>query len=186
MTAYQIRDFMGVSSATAYRRIKKLYDAGYLKRNRVLHNQSRIYWPSSKSILSIQDELKRIKNISLGTFHHDKTLVDLALSLEFKTNGNYIPERRIRQERANQTGRVPDGCLRLLNDQKIAIELELSMKSQARIQKIIKSYMTNFDYNEVWYFTNKPSVERALQKHTPKNSHIKINPIRIEESIYER
>jgi len=177
----QIQRFMGVGSSVAYGRMKKLVEYGYLARERILHGQSRIHKVTKKGILASADALAPMRYITLGTFRHDFMLVDLALSLETETGGAFTPDRRIRHNEglsgAGQSGHIADGYLHIGNDKPIAVELELSVKSRARIVDIINTYGGDLSVKEVWYFTDQKSVVHAIQKAAQGYSFIKVREL---------
>jgi hypothetical protein len=182
-SADQIRQFMKVGNTVAYVRIKKLVDAGYLSRERVLHGQARVHKVTKKGVLVSDDGILPLKYINLGTFRHDFKLVDLALMLEQKTGGVFTPDRRIRHDEGlsgvGQLGHIPDGYLHIGDDKPIAIELELSVKSRIRIQNIIDDYGGNLNVKEVWYYTDQMNVVRAIEKAAHGFSFIKVRELPI-------
>ena len=180
-TAEQIQKFMKIKKTTAYVRIKKLVDGGYLTRERLLHGEGRLHKVTKLGVLASTDGLAPMKYITLGTFRHDLMLVDLALALEAETGGTFIPDRRFRHNEGlsgkGQLGRVADGYLFIGDDKPIAIELELSVKSRARIADVIKTYGGDLGVKEVWYYTDQKSVVHALQKAAKGYSFIKIRQL---------
>lgn len=176
-TAGQIQRKMSVGESTAYIRIKKLVDGGYLARERILHGSARVHKPTNKAIRLACDDLPPVKQISLPSYKHDQALTDLALSLERQHRGVFTPERRIRhalgENSIGRAGRIPDGIFESDSHHKpIAIELELSVKSKQRLKNIFNSYMSNLDYAQVWYFTDQQTVRNALLRSLPKNQSV--------------
>ncbi len=177
-SADQIKKFMGIGNTAAYVRLKKLVEGGYLARERILHGQARIHKVTKKGVLASSDGVLPLGYVNLGTFRHDFMLVDLGLMLERETGGTFIPDRRIRHNEGlsgvGQLGHIPDGYLHMGQDKPIAVELELSVKSKARIQNIVHEYGGNLGVKEVWYFTDNKEVERAIQKTAHGFSFIKV------------
>ena len=68
---------------------------------------------------------------------------------------------------------VPDGLLRIKGKMPIAIELELTAKSRARLEGIIDSYLQS-DLGEVWYFVTNDQVQRKLEAATDGYEMFKI------------
>ncbi len=180
-SADQIRQFMQVGNTAAYVRIKKLVEGGYLTRERILHGQARIHKVTKKGVLASGDAVLPLKYVNLGTFRHDFKLVDLGLMLEAQMGGSFTPDRRIRHNEGlsgvGQLGHIADGYLHIGEDKPVAIELELSVKSRARIQSIIDGYGGNLDVKEVWYYTDQKSVKHAIEKAARGFSFIKVREI---------
>lgn len=184
-SADQIKSFMGVGQTAAYVRLKKLVEGGYLERERILHGQARIHKVTKKGVLASGDAVLPLGDVRLGTFRHDYKLVDLALMLEEETGGKFTPDRRIRHDEGlsgvGQLGHIPDGYLQIGEDKPIAIELELSVKSRARINSIINDYGGNLSVKEVWYYTDTQDVARAISKAADGYSFIKVKQIPSED-----
>ncbi len=180
-SAEQIKGWMGVGNTAAYVRVKKLVEAGYMSRERILHGQARIHKVTKKGVLAGGDSIWPVGQINLGTFRHDFKLVDLALQLEKETGGSFKPDRRIRHDEGlsgvGQLGHIADGYLTIGEEKPIAVELELSVKSRARINSIIEDYGGNLDVSEVWYFTDQSEVARAIEKAAKGYSFIKIKKL---------
>jgi len=180
-SAEQISGFMKVSGAATYLRIKKLVEGGYLVRDRVLHGQARIHMVTKKGITASDDALPPVTDVHMGTFRHDFMLVDLALMLEAQTGGIFTPDRRIRHNEGlsggGLSGHIADGYLHIGEDKPIAIELELSLKSRARIRSIVDEYGGNLAVKEVWYYTDRPDVARAIQQAADGFSFIKVRKL---------
>ncbi|MBI1300070.1 MAG: hypothetical protein GC137_00290 [Alphaproteobacteria bacterium] len=177
-TVDQIKGFMKVGNTAAYVRIKKLVEGGYLARERILHGQARIHKVTKRGVIASGDHILPVQDIRLGTFKHDLALVDLALKLEEETGGQFIPQRQIRHDEGlsgvGQMGHIPDGYLFIDDDKPVAVELELSVKSRARLNSIVQDYGGDLRVKEVWYYTNQKSVYNALEKATQGYSFIKI------------
>ena len=169
---------MKVGKTACYVRLKKLVDGGYLTRERILHGQARIHKLTKKGMLACGDAILPLKYVNLGTFRHDFKLIDLALMLERETGGSFMPDRRIRHDEGlsgvGQLGHIADGFLTIGQDKPIAVELELSVKSRARINSIINGYGGNLAVKEVWYYTDNKEVIRAITKASKGFDFIKV------------
>ncbi len=172
---------MRVCESGAYRRIRKLVEGGYLERDRVLHGQARIHRVTRKGTKVSGDALPPLTDINFGTFRHDLVLVDLALTLEEQTGGVFTPDRRLRHNGGlsggGLSGHVADGYLHIGEDEPIAIELELSVKSRVRIRSIIKKYSSDLSIKEVWYYTDRADVTRAIEEAASRFSFIKVRAL---------
>ena len=176
--ANQVSRKLGVVINTAYIRLKKLIDAGLLERKEMFKGEQGVFQVTKNGVAACGYGLSLLKNIGLGTYYHDLKLIDLSLNLEKENNATFIPERRIRQDMGslNIKDHVPDGMLVFEDGKMISIELELSLKSKERINKIMVSYAGNFGIKEVWYYVGSVSIQKAIQKAAEKRgaSHVKI------------
>ena len=180
-SAEQVQAFMKVGKTACYVRLKKLVDGGYLTRERILHGQARIHKVTKKGVLASGDAVLPLKYVNLGTFRHDFKLIDLAIILERETGGSFQPDRRIRHDEGlsgvGQLGHIADGLLTIGQDKPIAIELELTVKSRARLNSIIHEYGGNLAVKEVWYYTDNKEVVRAIGKASKGFDFIKVKEI---------
>ncbi len=157
VTSVQVSRWMGVHEKVAVRRLRKLEQVGLVERERVFVRGGSIVTVSKEGIALAGDELGPMKKLRLGSFEHDRSLVDLSLDLVAKNAGSrFIPERRIRHERGlkgvGQEGHISDGFLMLSNGDRIAVELELTRKQRWRLKKIIDGFRRDLRIKSVWYF----------------------------------
>jgi DNA-binding Lrp family transcriptional regulator len=175
-TVKQIARFIQTGKVFAYARLKKLVDNGYLEHTRIFVNQDGIYKPTTQACKLTNDNIKPLNKINLQTYQHNLKLIDLSFDLIDKHNTQFISERELRQEKGKSgigtTGHIADGVL-IINDKKIAIELELTTKSSYRLEKIINEYVKNLDYAEVWYFCSK-EVKNKIASYTNKYGFFKV------------
>ena len=181
VTLRQMARWLGTNYQTAQRRVRLLYDHGYLDRRWLVHGD-RAHWLTPTGRAMCSDSLPPPKHIRLGSYRHDRMLVDLALTLVTNTGGRFLPERRLRQmleiDRVGKRGHVADGWLHLDDQTKpTAIELELSTKGGRRLERILRGYMTNLDIAEVWYFVECQTIRRQLTKAAKDLSFIKIHDL---------
>ena len=178
VTLRQAAKWLGANYQTAQRRVRLLYDHGYLNRQWLVHGD-RAHWLTPAGRAMCGDSLLVPKHIRLGSYRHDRLLVDLALTLVAETGGHFTPERRLRQmlelDRVGKRGHVADGWLSIDSQTKpIAIELELSTKGSRRLERILRGYMSDLDIAEVWYFVECEAVRRQLTKAAKDLGFIKI------------
>lgn len=178
-TIRQISRWMGVSYRTGQRRVQRLTEAGLL-RHEWLMRRERIYWPTKRGISLCDDELPTLGHIAVGTYNHTIQLIDLANFLVAETDGHFVPERRLRQNRGligvGVRGHVSDGHLLLPARKPIAIELELSTKGQRRLTQIMRQYTADLSICEVWYFAGSKTLRRRLEKAVGHHSMITVRP----------
>lgn len=181
VTLRQAARWLGTNYQTAQRRVRLLYDQGYLDRQWLVHGD-RAHWLTPAGRAMCSDSLPPPKHIRLGSYRHDRMLVDLALTLVAETGGQFTPERRLRQmqeiDPVGKRGHVADGWLNIGDQTKpIAIELELSTKGNRRLERILRGYMANLDIAEVWYFVECEAVRRQLTKAAKDLGFIKIHDV---------
>lgn len=168
VTSFQIIRYLDVAKTTGYRRIKKLVDHGFLTRENILYGMGAVHRISKEAKDVSGDEIALLSKISLGGFTHNLKLVDVSLDLlEEHENSTFKTEREIRFLSGiglSDHGHIPDGELVLSNGKRIAIELEMSVKASSRLDKIMKFYSKNLDYDEVHYFATDQIISNALHK----------------------
>lgn len=133
-----------------YRRLQLLTENEFLIYERIFRGMPGHYRCTKKAVDVAEDLLPSPREVVLGTYHHDMMVVDLALEMEKRTGGQWVPERRLRESSEEEGLRrfsrhYPDGLLLIPNSGKtyrIAVELEhLNRKSKKRLAGIIESYL---------------------------------------------
>ena len=77
VTLRQAAKWLGTNYQTAQRRVRLLYDHGYLNRQWLVHGD-RAHWLTPAGRAMCGDSLPPPKHIRLGSYRHDRLLVDLA------------------------------------------------------------------------------------------------------------
>ena len=176
----QIAQKLKISQPTAYIRSKKLVVHHYLLHERIFHAVAGIYRVSPEGVQVSGSPLPALRKVSLASYHHDLLVTTLSLRLLDRFGSSYIPERELRHgnglDRFGKTGHTPDSVL-VLDAKRIAIEVELSKKSQRRRDEIFNFYLKNFDYQEVWYFCGDREIENQLKSFLEKAPFIKTYPL---------
>jgi len=169
LTATQVARAMRMSQRVAYRRLQKLTERRYLTHRRILAGQPGIYTVTATGREEINAELGRF-TVRLQTLPHNLVVADVALVLLERYPGLvWVTERELRREAGQRFGfgqniHVPDGVLILPNGKRIAVEVEVTAKEKRRVEKIMRGYLRNADYAEVWYFCRTPrQVERVKE-----------------------
>ncbi|MBI4405089.1 MAG: hypothetical protein HY537_13075 [Deltaproteobacteria bacterium] len=111
-----------------------------------------------------------------SSFDHDKLLVAIRRVFEESPLvSGYIPEHEVRrmlasrhgkEEKRNAGYKVPDGLFKLKTAQKIltvAVELELTLKSKNRYQRIFRELLTSADFDVVFILTANANMARAIR-----------------------
>ena len=160
----------------SYQVMKRLITMGLVMHERIFHGRHGIYRLSKKGAL--HTGLPALHRMPLDYYDHELKLVNLYLKLMASyTDADWKSERQLQHEKClsgiGQRGHVADGLMTLPDGKKIAIELELSLKGRARIERILKSYATQFTIDEVWYFCAN-HVKTALTDLVVKMPFIKL------------
>ena len=176
-----IRERWEVSFSAAARRVRDLVAADLLKRIPVSTAGKIPLVVTKTGCALIGDELPGLTGIRLATYRHDSLLVELAKSLERKTGGHFETERRLHHRMdavRKKISHLPDGLLHRPGKDPLAVELELSQKSPARLKKIISDYRADMSIGGVAYFCIDDAVTRHVLRCAGSASHIKVIPWR--------
>lgn len=151
----------------AYRRLLKLTQHGFLQHQQLLYGFPGVYWCTKLGTEISNDTLSTIRKINLNTFSHQLKALHLSLSLTKEHKGKFTTEREIRQSLGfaaiKSNLHIPDGMLEI-NNKKIAIEVELTVKSQRRLEKILRHYQRDFSYDQVWYYCGTQEVKNKIDR----------------------
>lgn len=165
-----------VTLRSAYRRLRLLEQNGFLTHTRNFLVNEKIYLATPKSFFLLQKNTSDFtstpyptKRLDHRTFEHDHLLVKLREVLEnHHAVSEWKSDRYIRTakefETINHLKIVPDGIFKSRDGQKIAFELELSLKSKSRYRSKIRTIvdylrMHNLDraFNKVIFaYASKP------------------------------
>lgn len=180
MTFSQIatRHFANVAKPTVINRLSKLERAGFISRERIprmelgrdKHAIGVVFQVTRLGILSLRQsadgrELRgqpiRIHHHSLS---HDLILVDLSLALQRRFPGAIVTNGKL-LALSGKAEALPDLVLeRPCERGKVAIELELTAKSERRYQEIVLRYRMSKEYQQIIYFLDDPYIERLITR----------------------
>ena len=160
-----IRELAGFSGQRACdRRLRKLVEAGYLKRERILYGVAGIYRNTSK-VTKIVEGISGgpSRKIRVEQIIHDVAVLDAAIffnkrdGIEWDTIKTEIELHRldgfgIRKHR-------PDFVF-TKDNKTICVEIELALKSKDRFEKIMKDNYRVYD-KQIWIV---PSMETKIAK----------------------
>ena len=180
-TIGQIGEKMSMSNWAVYKRVQKLTKIDCLISQRVYHGQPGVYRVSEQGAACAGCHLPALRMISRATYEHDSIVTQLILKLHKTVGGELTTERELRYQKTQngigQYGHIADGEI-LIDDKKIAIEVELTKKGNRRLQKIMSNYMKNFDINEVWYFCATNEIKRQISEYQSSMSFLKVFNLR--------
>ena len=120
-----------------------------------------------------------VDRIILSNYQHTITLSDVYIKLQqIYPDAQLVSERQLVKEKftdgVGKRGHLSDGMLIFPDEKQIAIEVELTMKSKSRIERIFKNYGAQFSVNEVWYYCHEKMIA-SLTALTEKMPFIKIH-----------
>lgn len=170
------KHFQNVGKATAINRLTKLENAGLILRRRLPRFiQSGTDLQVSVVYQITKDGIRELQKRHSGINFRQEPVVLNALALDHdlllndvmdKLKERLIPDKILNGkllEKNNQTqnGINPDAVC-VLRDEKIAIELELSLKSEQRYRELILKYRLSNDFQKVIYVTGFDAIKTKL------------------------
>lgn len=176
-TATQIAKYVSMSDKSAYRRLKKLVESGYLTNRRIFIQQPGVYLPTASGIDAAGCGIRPRREIALGTYFHDLEVVNIALKFyakgyEIETEKEIIAKQNRGIGQIGKKERVPDLVLHK-NNEKIAIEYEKAIKSPGRMKTILNYYARQRNYTRVIFYCEKDVVFKRVEEYSRKTDHIK-------------
>lgn len=150
-----------------YRRLAQMTKAGYLRRVRPLAEESGVYLLTERGIEACGTERGRVR-IRLHTLKHDLLVVDIALALAAR-GSRWITERELRAGvggigRPGPRAHVPDGVLIHPGGAWIAVEVEISSKPKARLERLLRGYVRRPEFNQVLYICKTKRQTERIQE----------------------
>ena len=158
----ELADFSGQRACD--RRLRKLIEAGYLKREKILYGVAGIYRVTAKAMNVIAGGLQNAhRKIRVEQIMHDIAVLDTAI---FYSKKYEIPFDKITTEielhRLDGFGvrkHRPDFIF-TKNGKTTCVEVELSLKAKNRLEDIIKDNFSAYD-NQIWIV---PSLNSKIAK----------------------
>ena len=139
------------SQRTCDRRLNKLLAEGYLTRHRVLYGVPNVYQLTRKSKTLISANYRQEK-IRLDQIMHDVTVLDMAIcfikSLGL-ANEDIKTEKQLHKESGFGTRTHQPDFIFTKDKKTYCVEVELSLKSKARLENNIKSNFLEYDA-QIW------------------------------------
>lgn len=178
--------FKGIAITTELRRLRVLERSDYIIRVEGLGSNEKGWCLTIKGADAVGFLFPK-RRFNRATLEHDKILTDLRLILEGGgVAHSWIPEHEIRSKMAKSHGlrgmeskTVPDGIIGVeyqTAKHSVAIELELSYKSQSRYKDIFWSYRNKDRLLAVWYLLPSKKFGESLghlwTKHTGQGARI--------------
>ena len=175
-----LASYLSVRRARVYQIMKRLVHRKLVIKEYILQGHPVTYYLSSEG--ASFTELPPIDYISLGTYRHQIAMINVALKLmRIHADATWVSERHLIYDKCHEgigkRGHVADGMLVFPDNRHVAIEVELSVKGKQRIEGIIKSYASQFEIKEIWYFCS-PYAYTLLSEIAAKKSYIKLFSIK--------
>lgn len=175
----QIERRFGLKKPRSYQLLTRLVEEGYVKHERVFHGRHGIYRLSRKG--AKLTHLPPLARVPLANYKHDITLMEVYLRLrEQYPEASWISERELKRDKyfdgVGKFGHLSDGLLVFKDGKRIAVEVELSLKSRNRVEQILKWYSGVFEIEEVWYYCPK-GIMASMSSMAVEMPHIKFNDL---------
>lgn len=175
MSFYQIKEdhFDGLAASTIYNRLSKLVKADLVGVIRVKLNETPEIKNEVGAIYKItKTGLKVIKKHLLSNFfrcepvsiqfnqiEHDLLLTDVMRKIKKSHSNQRVINSKHLGNHLKDYSQIPDAVVfEQNNDQKTSIEVELTMKSEARYRDIILNYELDSNFSKVRYFVRSKQV----------------------------
>jgi hypothetical protein len=185
--AAQVAVLLGVSQRTAGERLRRLSDAGHVRRHKELHRGPGWHQITRAGLRAIDGDLPAPRGFDLATHRHDTGLAWLMLTAKagrFGALAGVISERRMRShdgrtaDRSQRYGvrlggvgpagrdrlHYPDLVIVTQTGHRVAFELERSTKEVERRERILAGYAADRRIDAVVYLVEQPSVGRAIER----------------------
>ncbi|MGA8365656.1 MAG: hypothetical protein WB709_14235 [Solirubrobacteraceae bacterium] len=158
--ADQLEILLGCGPRTVQRLLARLRDAGLIGTRRLLVGESVWAIPTSKGLRAVGQGFG-IWHPRLGGLAHVAAVTDVRLHIHARSpDSEWVPERVLARER-EPGEHLPDALVITADGQRVAIEAELTVKSQQRVRLILDELSVRFD--TVLYFC-APGPFRQLSK----------------------
>jgi DNA-binding Lrp family transcriptional regulator len=175
-SADQVSRMFGFSEPPILRRLQKLREAGIVGGKKIDSDYPVIFW-SKISYFDLP-----IKQPNPGAFEHDYKLTNLHIWLAQQYPGSSITtDRELRRDqdaghiipKKGKRPHRPDSILELRSE-RIAIEMENSVKDKNRLQAILRQYYSDRNIDQVWYFATTAGVQNVIANNAVDSCKIRL------------
>lgn len=172
------RHFPKASMPTVCNRLSQLVYAGFVHRFRIgreiYHGRPKligVVYRVTRAGLSVLQAYSpegpvpaRPMPLNPANLSHDLLLVDVVSVLERRFPGTRISPGHLLERRDIRSGRRPDAVIEFPDGGgRMAVELELTVKSARRYREIVTTYRLLPEYQEVLSVVSNRSIEAAIQ-----------------------
>lgn len=176
MSAAQAACWLGTTRRVAYRRLQALAFAECVTYVRPFDRESGCYLATTAGLAAVRSPLPAPR-VDPRSYRHDLGLTWLWLQADARSagSGRVVSERVMRSQdgrgdgpgwavgdRAARRGHYPDLVVEQ-GGRRFAIELELSIKSPRRLDRILTAYVRDSRVERILYFTDRPDVRGAVE-----------------------
>lgn len=161
----QIEKRFNLKKPRSYQIMQRLIKEGLVLHQYIFRHKHGVYHLTRAG--ASYTDLPMLKYVSLGSYLHQLTVVNVYLELIQRfPNATWISERRLKRDKFLEKGffspgHVADGMLIFPDDKKIAIEVELAMKAKDRLKGIIDNYAIDCSIDAVWYYCAPEIVDKV-------------------------
>lgn len=169
------------SARVCDRRLKLLVESGYLSRKRYMYGVPYLYTLTHKGRIFIGVN-KRLDKLRIDRILHDITVLETVIYYikKYKFTLNDIISEKELHIKSGFGGRqhAPDFVL-IVQNEKIAIEIELHPKTKTRLENNVDSNFRNYE-KQIWFTDNKKvhSMIEELKEKTPSLSLARLGEVR--------
>jgi predicted transcriptional regulator len=156
----QIMKRFGMKKSAAYLSMQLLIRLGLVIQAHIIQGRRGAYIVTHKGITLLELDLPQVRKVSLVTYEHHLIVIDVHLKLKaLHPDAVFISERRLTRNKytmgCGKNEHVPDGVLAFPDGDQSAIEVEKSLKTRDRLEKILFGYGLQDTFKEVWYFCSQ-------------------------------
>jgi hypothetical protein len=182
----QVAALLGVAPSTAAGRLTRLREGGYVESDGLYFRQPN-HHAITRPGLAVIDSRLPVPKLDQMLYRHDVGLAWLWLAAR---DGVFGPQTAVHSERQMRSadGRATDGeerlglrtvgwgpkggplthypdlLLQTAGGHRVAVELELTIKSRARLEQILTRYVADRRIDAVLYLVDDPSVAREVSR----------------------
>ena len=176
-----IKELAGFTGQRACdRRLKKLMEAGYITRKHIIYGVPSIYRLTNKAKLLKPDADTGAK-IRIEQITHDIKVLDTAIQFHKENDIPYsdmLTEKELHKIDGYGNRKHHPDFVYSKDGKQICVEVELSLKSKARLEANIKSNFMKY-YKQIWIVQNKnDKISKTLEEQILYYPNIEIIELR--------
>lgn len=179
-TAWHLGNRFSLKLRRVYKIMGRLIEAGFVHHQRIYHGMPGVFYLSKAGAL--YTSLPCIDSIPKGIYDHQLMVVDVAIRLfKLHPDAAWVSERHLKQQKFHygigKANHIADGLLIFPDKRKIAIEVEMTMKSKSRLNEIFNAYGSQLNIEQAWYFCADEIID-GMTALSEKKDYIKIHSLK--------